>query len=87
MFALQLVAAILLFLSAGLFFGPQLVIYGPKSFPALLKQPQARFIGGFLLTASVFAVSAPHFGSVLMTGGERITLVALEVARMSFGAV
>ena len=87
MLALQLLAAALLFLSAALFFGPQLVIYGPRAFPSLVKHPQARFVGGFLVTACVIAITAPHFGEAVLTGGARISMVALELATMSFGIV
>ena len=87
MLALQLLAAALLFLSAALFFGPQLVIYGPKALPGLARHPQARFIGGLLVTGCVFAVTAPHFASAVVAGGARMSMVALEVATMNFGVV
>lgn len=87
MFALQVLAAVMLFLSAACFFGPQLVIYGPRAFPSMLKQPQAKFVGGFLVTACVFAVSAPYFGGAMLQGGQRMSMVALDMMSMSFGVV
>ncbi len=87
MLALQIIAAILLFLSAALFFGPQLVIYGPRAFPNLVHQPQARFIGGFLTTATVFVLTAPHMGSALITGSEAVTFAARELVNLSFSLV
>lgn len=87
MLALQLTAAILLAFSAACFFGPQLVIYGPRALPVLMKQKQARFVGGFLVTACAFAVMAPQFGAVLLQGGEQVTLVVLEIFTMNFRVV
>lgn len=87
MFTLQVIAAILLFLSAACFFGPQLVIYGPRAVPLMLKQGQARFIGAFLASAAILSIIAPHFGSAVLSGGEAITLVALDLVNMSFGLV
>lgn len=87
MLALQITAAILLAFSAACFFGPQLVIYGPRALPVLLKQRQARFVGGFLVSACAFAIAAPHFGAVILDGGERITFVARQIFTMSYGIV
>ncbi len=87
MLTFQVIAAVLLFLSAACFFGPQLVIYGPRAVPLLLKQAQARFIGGFLVSAAILSIIAPHFGGALLSGGEVITLVALDLINMSFGLV
>ncbi len=87
MLALQITAAILLFLSAACFFGPQLVIYGPRALPMLAKQDQAKFIGGFLITATVLVITAPYFGTALLSGGEAVTLVARQLVGMSFGVV
>lgn len=87
MIVLQIIAAIMLFLSAALFFGPQLVIYGPRAFPALVRQPQARFIGGFLATATAFVLAAPHMGAALSSGGEAVIYAARELVTLSFGLV
>jgi hypothetical protein len=87
MLALQITAAILLAFSAACFFGPQLVIYGPRALPVLMKHRQVRFVGGFLVTACAFAVMAPHFGTVLVQGGDQITLVALQIFTMDFSVI
>ncbi len=87
MLTLQVISVILLFVSAACFFGPQLVIYGPRAVPLLLKQGQARFIGGFLVSAAILSLVAPHLGSAMLSGGEAITLVALDLINMSFGLV
>ena len=87
MLALQITAAILLVFSAACFFGPQLVIYGPSAMPAIWRKREAKFIGGFLVTASVFALTAPYFGSAMLSGGETITMVARDLLAMSFGVV
>jgi hypothetical protein len=87
MFALQITAAILLVFSALCFFGPQLVIYGPRVIPVMLKQRQTRFIGGFLATACAFAVTAPYFGTAMMTGGEIIADTTMDIVTMTFAIV
>ena len=86
MLALQVLAAILLVLSAACFFGPQLVIYGPRSFPAVFKQRQARIVGGILATACVFAVAAPHFASSVVQGGNQMSPAMLNMTALSFSA-
>ena len=87
MLALQITAAILLAFSALCFFGPQLVAYGPRALPVMLKQQQTRFIGGFLATACAFAVAAPYFGTAVMTGGEMIADVTTDIFTMTFAIV
>lgn len=86
MLALQILAFVFLCLSAMLLFGPQLVVYGPKAFPNMLKNQQVRYVGGFLTSAAVMLICAPHLGSAMLTGGEHITLVAVDLVTMSFGA-
>lgn len=87
MFALQITAALLLTFSVLCFFGPQLVAYGPRALPVMLKQRQTRFIGGFLATACAFAVTAPYFGSAMMTGGEVIAETTMDIFTMTFAIV
>ena len=84
MLALQIIAAIFMFLSAALFFGPQLVVYGPRAFPALAKQPQARFVGGMLATVLVAVLTGPYWIGAMHEGGRTMTVIALEVAALSF---
>jgi hypothetical protein len=55
--------------------------------PVLMKHRQVRFVGGFLVTACAFAVMAPHFGTILVQGGEQITLVALQIFTMDFSVI
>lgn len=87
MIVLQLLAAIFLFLSAALFFGPQLVIYGPHVLPDMFKQHQARFVGGFLATVCVFAVTAPHFANAVIGGGHNMAHVAGGTINLSHGVI
>lgn len=87
MIALQILAACLLALSAAFFFVPQLVVYGPRSVPRLLRNRQARFMAGFLATSATCLVLAPNFGSALVEGGQTLTFVAVEIYNMSFGVV
>lgn len=85
MFALQILAACLLALSAAFFFLPQIVMYGPRAVPALVNNGQARFVGGFFATALALTVTAPSLGSAAMFGGETVTMVAIDLFSMSFG--
>ncbi|MBR9833765.1 MAG: hypothetical protein GYB42_00910 [Alphaproteobacteria bacterium] len=87
MIVLQLLAAVFLFLSAALFFGPQLVIYGPQALPGLFRQRQARFVGGFLATVCVFAVTAPHFADAVIGGGVHMGQVAGGVSQLGQGVI
>ncbi|MDJ0920244.1 MAG: hypothetical protein QNI84_03890 [Henriciella sp.] len=87
MLALQILAASLLALSAALIFMPQIVIYGPRALPMLAGNGQARFIGGFFVTALALTVSAPHLGSAAAFGGETVLLVAIDTFTLTFGLV
>ncbi len=85
MLALQIIAAIFLFLSAALFFGPQLVIYGPRALPSLMKNPQARLAGGVFGSVAVMVALTPYMASALMQGGETVTAMALDIMTITFG--
>lgn len=87
MFALQITAALLLTFSVLCFFGPQLIAYGPRALPVMLKQRETRFVGGFLATACAFAVTAPYFGTAMMTGGEIIADATIDIVTMTFAIV
>lgn len=87
MLALQIAAIVFLVLSAACLFGPQLVVYGPRAIPTLVRQPQARFVGGLLTSAAALALTAPYFGSAVSAGGQNMTLVMLDVFTMNFGLV
>lgn len=87
MLALQIIAFALLVLSALLFVGPQIVAYGPRAIPAMMRQPEARFVGGCFASLIVMALIAPGFGAALMTGGETLQMVALELSGLSFGLI
>ena len=87
MLALQILAALFLFLSAALFFGPQLVIYGPRAVRPLMRNGQAKFVGGVLVSACAVLVTAPYMAPVVVKGGEAITMAALEIFTMQFGLI
>lgn len=87
MFALQITAIVLLAFSAFCFFVPPIVAYGPRAVPTLIKKPQVRFVGGFLATACAFAVTAPYFGSAMVTGGEVIADTTMDIFTLSFGLI
>ncbi len=87
MFALQILAICLLVLSAACFFGPQLVIYGPRALPTVWKQPQARFVSGFIVTAATLVMTAPYFGAALLESGSQVTIATLNLMSMTFGIV
>ncbi|GAB5458517.1 MAG: hypothetical protein Hens3KO_15470 [Henriciella sp.] len=84
MFALQILAFGFLCLSALLLFGPQLVAYGPKALPDMLKNDQVRYVGGFLTSALVLLISGPYLSAAMVSGGEQITLVAIDLVSMRF---
>ncbi len=87
MLALQLTAIFFVLLSAGLMFGPQLAIYGPRAMTQLVRDDQARFVGGCLTTALVLIVVAPHFGYALSSGASTITLAMTDLSTMNFRPV
>ncbi len=87
MLALQLLAAFFLFLAAALFFGPQLVIYGPRALPEIARNPQVRMAGGCLASLCILAIMAPHMGSALINGGETVTVLAVNFATLSFSLI
>jgi hypothetical protein len=87
MLALQLTAIFFVLLSAAFMFGPQLVIYGPRGVQQLVRDEQARFVGGCLTSALVLAVMAPYFADAVSSGGGAITLVMAELVTMRFNPV
>ena len=87
MLALQIAAIVFIALSAAFLFGPQLVFYGPPALPRLVRQPQVRFLGGFLVTACALTLMAPYFGAAVSSGSENISLVMIDLFTMSFGLI
>jgi hypothetical protein len=87
MFVFQVLATVLLIFSAACFFGPQLVIYGPRAFFALSRRREARFVAGFLVTVMGFIALAPTASDALVSGGETLLAMALETATLSFGLI
>lgn len=87
MLVLQITAIVLLILSVLLFFGPQIVTYGPRAVPALARQREVRFVGGCLASLVVLAALVPSFGSAVITGGQTIQMFAMELTGLSFGLV
>ncbi|MHA7857594.1 MAG: hypothetical protein ACX94D_05860 [Henriciella sp.] len=84
MLALQLLAITFLALSAAFMFGPALVMYGPRAMPTLMRDGQARFVGGFLGSAALLALLLPGFGTAMSSGGGAITLVMTDLVTMRF---
>lgn len=87
MFALQLTAIALLCLSALLFFGPQIVAYGPRAIPSLARRRDVRFLATTFASLIVLALIAPSFSTALYTGGSTIYAMAAELTSMNFGVV
>ncbi len=84
MLALQVTSILFLGLATALMFGPQLAVYGPRALPQLVRNDQARFVGGCLTSALVFALTAPYFGAALSSGGGAISIVMADLLSMSF---
>lgn len=84
MLALQLLAITFLALSAAFMFGPALVMYGPRAMPTLMRDGQARFVGGFLGSAALLTLLLPSFGTAMSSGGGAITLVMTDLVTMRF---
>ncbi len=84
MLALQLLAITFLALSAAFMFGPTLVMYGPRAMPTLMRDGQARFVGGFLGSAALLTLLLPSFGTAMSSGGGAITLVMTDLVTMRF---
>lgn len=87
MLALQLLAVAFLCLSAAFMFGPMLVLYGPRTLPMLARDGQARFVCGFLISATVLTLIAPHFNASLSSGGSAMSLVVADLFTMQFSVV
>ena len=81
---LLLIAAALLVLSAALFFGPQLVIYGPAGLRDAARRPEAQFVGGCILSALALLFFAPLAGSALISGGETVQVVVTNLLGRRF---
>ena len=84
MLALQLLAIAFLVLSAAFMFGPALVLYGPRTVPTLIRDGQARFFCGFLVSTALLTLVLPGFGSAVTSGGSAMTLVMADVFMMRF---
>ena len=84
MLILTLIAGVFLFLSAALFFGPQLYIFGPQILPELARKPEVRFVGAALVTATAFLLLSPALGSALISGGNTVQLMAEAVLGLTF---
>lgn len=83
MLALQVTSILFLVLAAALMFGPQLAVYGPRALPQLARNDQARFVGGCLTSAMVFAITAPYFGAALSSGSGAMSIVMVDLLNMS----
>lgn len=84
MLALQLLAVFFLLLSAAFMYGPQIALYGPRAARGLVKNDQAQFVGGCLVSALIVVWLAPYLGTAFSSGGTAITLVMTDIFLMSF---
>ena len=87
MLALQIIAVVLLLLSALLLFGPQLVAYGPRALPNMARSPEARFISVSFASLIVLALVFPTFMTAMISGGQSVYAVTAEMVTMDFGLV
>jgi len=84
MLALQLTAIFFLLLSAAFMYGPQLAVYGPRAWSEMVRNDQARFVGGCLVSGLVFVIAAPYFGGAVSSGSDAMSVVVVDVVTMSF---
>ena len=87
MLVMQVLAGVFIVLSAACFFGPQLIIYGPKSFATLKRDRYARGIASSLVMISVLAVVAPFYGPAALDGGQLVSAVAFDIFTLDYGLV
>lgn len=87
MLTLQLIAFVLLGLSALLLFGPQLIIYGPKMARQLTTNGQAQFVGGCWATVFILCAMAPQIGAAMTSGTSAMSMVVVDIFTMQFGLV
>jgi len=87
MLALQITAYVLIGLSVLLFFGPQIVAYGPRAVPALARRKDVRFVGGCFASLVILVAVAPTMGAAISTGGATIYAMAVELTSMNFGLI
>lgn len=73
---LLFIAFALLLLSAALFFGPQLIVYGRGGLRDAMARPEAQLVGGALATCLALLLFAPLAGSALISGGETVQVMA-----------
>ena len=85
MLALQLIAIVMILLSAALMFGPQLVIMARVSLRLWRKMVRARLVGGGLTAALVMAVFGPQMVADPSAGGEVIRIVMTDGTGLSIG--
>lgn len=84
MFALQLVAAVLLVISGLFFFGPTLIVYGRRGLVDACGEPAGKFVGGCLASAFAMVLVSPYIGSAAIGGGEVLLAAAINVATHQF---
>ncbi|MEL6858210.1 MAG: hypothetical protein AAFO74_07475 [Pseudomonadota bacterium] len=87
MLTLQIIAFVLLGLSALLLFGPQLVIYGPKMARQMSTTGQVQFVGGCWVSVLALSVMAPQIGAAMSSGSSAMSLVVIDIFTMQFGLV
>lgn len=87
MLALQITAYVLIGMSVLLFFGPQIIAYGPRAVPALTRRKEVHFVGGCFASLLVLVAIAPTMGTAISTGGATIYAMAVELSGMNFGLV
>ena len=84
MLAFQLVSVLFLLLSAAFLFGPQIAVYGPRAASDMIRNEQAQFAGGCLVSAFLIVILAPHLGTAFSSGGSAVTLVMADLFTMRF---
>ncbi|MEL6724814.1 MAG: hypothetical protein AAFP81_09590 [Pseudomonadota bacterium] len=87
MLTLQIIALVLLGVSAVLLFGPQLIVYGPKALREMVREGQVQFAGGCVTSLVMLVFAAPYIGSAFQSGGGAVTLVMIDIFTMQFSLV
>ncbi|WP_300377402.1 hypothetical protein [Henriciella sp.] len=76
MMILLVLAGVLLVLSAALFFGPQLVAYGPHGLREAFSRPEAHLVTLALAGILAWLLFGTSMVSALISGGETVQVMA-----------
>ncbi len=85
MTALLIIAALLLALSAFLFFGVPYMLLGRAGLASVMARPEARMTGGAFASVLIMVALMPLAQAALVSSGDHAIYFASELHGLSFG--